>query len=378
MDLVFVTQYDPFDMRAWSGTVYFMREAISRHVPGLCVVGNLRGYEFLSKIKKVVIVGITGSGYLRQYDPSVTKRYAKIILENIKTLKEPVVISPSAIPLVDLPSSVASIVWSDAIFHQMVDYYPVFSGLSDFTLRHGKRMDELILNNCALSIFTSTWAMKGAIDTYGVCKNSVRVIPYGANISPQLIPGNVEPIIENRGNQRCDRLFTGGDWHRKGGDVAVRVVEELNRSGLQATLHVVGDVRNVPDRDYVKKHGSIDKSIPSEARKYIELLKKCHFLLLPTNSDCTPMVFAEANAFGIPVVSTDTGGVPEIIKSGVNGALFACDDYRAMSEFIKNTYSNWEGYLELCASSRSEYRKRLNWDVAVGSVISEITSAIRR
>ena len=43
------------------------------------------------------------------------------------------------------------------------------------------------------------------------------------------------------------------------------------------------------------------------------------FLLLPTRAECAGVVFCEASAFGIPSITTDTGGVSTYVEDGING-----------------------------------------------------------
>ena len=59
--------------------------------------------------------------------------------------------------------------------------------------------------------------------------------------------------------------------------------------------------------------------------QFLNILFNTHLLFVPTRADCTPIVFCEANAFGIPVITTDTGGVSSIIKNGENGFAFPLD-----------------------------------------------------
>jgi glycosyltransferase involved in cell wall biosynthesis len=101
----------------------------------------------------------------------------------------------------------------------------------------------------------------------------------------------------------------------------VRVTQELNDMGLEARLTIAGcrppDGAFLPD--FVKVLGYISKSTREGAKALERLLTTFHFVILPTKADCTPMVFPEANSFGIPCITTDVGGIPTVIRDGVNG-----------------------------------------------------------
>ena len=75
------------------------------------------------------------------------------------------------------------------------------------------------------------------------------------------------------------------------------------------------------------------------------------------------MVFCEASAFGVPSITTNTGGVSTYVEDGINGftlPLIATADKYA--DKIQELYTNDEGYQKLCISSRKKYEEDLNWD----------------
>jgi len=53
-----------------------------------------------------------------------------------------------------------------------------------------------------------------------------------------------------------------------------------------------------------------------------------------------PMVFLEAMQHGIPVIAPCRGGIPEIIRDGINGWLFKSDDPESLARFIQNAYDH--------------------------------------
>jgi glycosyltransferase involved in cell wall biosynthesis len=149
----------------------------------------------------------------------------------------------------------------------------------------------------------------------------------------------------------------------------------LNKSGLETEVHIVG-IKNLPLKNipsYVKNYGFISKSSESGKKQIDELLAQSHFLILPSKADCTPIVFSEACSFGLPSISTKTGGIPTIIKDDINGFTFNMDakieDY---ANYISEKFFNYNQYESLVFSTFNEYKTRLNWEVAGKRIIELI------
>lgn len=70
------------------------------------------------------------------------------------------------------------------------------------------------------------------------------------------------------------------------------------------------------------------------------LLIESHVSVLPSYNEALPMTLLEAMTYGMPVIATRVGGIPEIVESGVNGILVEPRDsdalFRAMSYYIEN------------------------------------------
>lgn len=62
--------------------------------------------------------------------------------------------------------------------------------------------------------------------------------------------------------------------------------------------------------------------------------------VLPTLTEGQPMVLLEALACGVPVVSTNVGGIPEVIVPGVNGLLCEPRDSKRLSEAMISVLTN--------------------------------------
>jgi N-acetyl-alpha-D-glucosaminyl L-malate synthase BshA len=62
------------------------------------------------------------------------------------------------------------------------------------------------------------------------------------------------------------------------------------------------------------------------------LLASADVFLLPTSSESFGLSALEALACGVPVVGTDTGGLPEVVTNGVTGLLYPVGDVDSMSD----------------------------------------------
>lgn len=76
-------------------------------------------------------------------------------------------------------------------------------------------------------------------------------------------------------------------------------------------------------------------------------------------SDCEPfgLVLIEAMARGVPVVATNAGGVPEIVKDGVTGYLVPPQNTTALAEAIHNLLCNPVQRMQMGEAARLHVKK---------------------
>ena len=56
--------------------------------------------------------------------------------------------------------------------------------------------------------------------------------------------------------------------------------------------------------------------------------------MLPSRSEAFPNALIEAMATALPVVATDVGGIPEVVRPGINGRLVPPDDAGALADAV--------------------------------------------
>jgi glycosyltransferase involved in cell wall biosynthesis len=250
---------------------------------------------------------------------------------------------------------------SDATFALMQNYYPHFAKLSPWIKRAANSLERQIIRNSRACLYSSQWAANSAVRDYAGDPKKIHFVPWGCNIEPSVEPADLSS--HTGPHAICSIVFIGVDWIRKGGDIALATVALLRRAGVPTHLHVIGAKPDGSiDSEAVTWHGFVSKSTPEGVARLDFLLKRAAFLLLPTRQDCTPMVFAEANAYGIPAISTLTGGIGSVLSNGINGyALPEGVGPEVYSALIAEIWSDRQRYLELRKSSRNYSETILNW-----------------
>lgn len=126
--------------------------------------------------------------------------------------------------------------------------------------------------------------------------------------------------------------------------MAIKVFYELKKEFPNAELCMVGpDKENLLDecKSYAKSL-NVDVQFTRKLSKeaWIELSNDYNIFINTTNFDNTPVSVIEAMALGLPVVSTNVGGIPFLLTNNENGLLVAIDDSEAMVEAIKALISS--------------------------------------
>jgi glycosyltransferase involved in cell wall biosynthesis len=126
--------------------------------------------------------------------------------------------------------------------------------------------------------------------------------------------------------------------------MAIKVFSELKKEFPNAELCMVGpDKENLLDecKSYAKSL-NVDVQFTGKLSKeaWIELSNDYNIFINTTNFDNTPVSVIEAMALGLPVVSTNVGGIPFLLTNNENGLLVAIDDSEAMVEAIKALISS--------------------------------------
>ena len=372
-------QHDPHirgTWRSWSGTVYYVAQALQKHCGEVSYFNPVLPCR---KQKKIERISIRSSQLLlkKQYtcDFFLASSYAKAGAQWLAGKSFDVIVVPAgATEIAFLKTDIPIVLVEDATSRQLIGYYPQYSNLLRRSIYEMNVIQDLALKKASAVIYSSALAARSAIEDYGADPAKIHVVPFGANLDG---PPPREDVLARKKFEQCRLLFLGVDWVRKGGDIAFETLLKLEELGMQAELVVCGCTPPAGvGHERMKIIPFLDKNDEKQRRELEQLLMSADFLLLPTRAEAYGLVFCEASAFGLPVISTNTGGVPEIVREGENGFLLPYEARGdAYAEVIARVYYDEERYADLVRASRAAFEERLNWDawgVAVKHILADL------
>lgn len=382
LKIAYVSIYDSTDIHNWSGLGYYIAKSLENNVGDLEYIGNLKTRKFLDyELKKIINKIFFNKSFLSEVTPKVVKCYAEEINKRINEKKYDLIFCPGTIPIAMLNTDIPIVFWTDACQPGLVDFYDSKNKISEESFKHGIEIEKLALDNSSLVIYSSDWAASIARNYHKMDPLKVKVVPFGANVEHNNTRQDILNFIENRSKNVCKLLFVGVDWKRKGGDIALKTAEGLNKLGQITELTIVGcePIVEKPLPDFVKSLGFISKSTEDGKKKLNKLFEESHFLIVPSQAEAYGLVFCEANSFGVPALATNVGGIPTIIKNDINGRTFPLDaDINEYVEYIFNLMNNPNEYKKLALTSFNEFKSRLNWDIAGQTVKKMIDDLLNK
>jgi glycosyltransferase involved in cell wall biosynthesis len=193
-----------------------------------------------------------------------------------------------------------------------------------------------IFNQCnAFIVLSESWE-KFYVDNCNLIPKKVFVLN-----NPTEVPKSIPQRANKEG--KVTAIFCGRIGQRKGAFDLIRSFAQLPTEQKQCSqLIIAGDgdlveaqklVENLSLKEQVTFLGWID----SAQRE--KLLAEADIFILPSYHEGLPMAILEAMSWGLPIVSTPIGGIPEIVITNQNGLLIPPGDVDRLTQAIQSLIS---------------------------------------
>jgi glycogen synthase len=179
---------------------------------------------------------------------------------------------------------------------------------------------------------------------------AARVMPAALGIAPQSIaPRSIAAATAADRDGRTPRhriLFVGTHVRRKGLDDLLAVLPALLAAHEDWGCDIAGDDTRIVDEgltlraQFLRDHARAPwlSRVTFHGRVADDALWRLYagasLYVVPSRFESFGLTYLEAMQFGVPVVATHTGGIPEVVRDGEAGLLVPVDDRTALKEAV--------------------------------------------
>jgi len=145
----------------------------------------------------------------------------------------------------------------------------------------------------------------------------------------------------------------------KGHYTAIKVVEKLVKAGRNIQIKFIGEGKMTDDLKRTVEELGLQNNVIFTGRianrqELLDEVRKSDLMLFPTKSEGLPRCIIEAQAVGLPVISTPVGGIPELVEEKY---LRQPDDVEGFTELVSRLIDNPQELEEMSTKGLDNARK---------------------
>jgi glycosyltransferase involved in cell wall biosynthesis len=211
----------------------------------------------------------------------------------------------------------------------------------------------------AHAVVANSGAAREQLALEGVPTGKLHLIPNGLDIA-RFAPAPARPAIRRVAmvaNLRAE----------KGHDTLLGAAPEILARHPGASFTFVGEgPRRSALETLTRALGLGDRvQFLGERRDVEAVLAEHDLFVLPSRSEAFPNALIEAMATGLPVVATNVGGIPEVVRDGVNGRLVPPNDAAALASAVVALMDDPAGAAALGRAARADIERHYTLDSMV-------------
>lgn len=214
------------------------------------------------------------------------------------------------------------------------------------------------------------------LERWGI--KNIYQIPNGVDIE------KFRPPAGEKDSSKFTVLFVGRLNYHKGFDILLEAIKIVNQdSNLSSGIHFIiagsGEMQSKITK-LEEEHENIKYLGQVSHEKLPEIYAGGDILIMPSRWEGLPLVGAEAQASGLPVIAADTLGAGDVIKNMETGILIKPNDSQKLVEAINSYYRLWRDkpgeHKQIQQKSRMHAKSKFDWNAItrdIESVLRNIT-----
>ena len=230
----------------------------------------------------------------------------------------------------------------------------------------------------AISRFT-----RDALVRFGVPADCIETILPGAAPIRDVTKADIDTIKERYSLNGHRLIFAAGRMvPRKGHATLVRALPRILEKHPETVLICAGRGPAKPDVERAVRELDLDAHVRIPGKLSDEALatlySMCDVFAMPAGEGVRGqvegfgLVFAEAGAYGKPVVAGRSGGMPDAVLDGKTGLLVAPDDPAASAEALLRILDDADFARRLGEAGRERVARELNWTTFTRRIVDAV------
>lgn len=188
----------------------------------------------------------------------------------------------------------------------------------------------------------------------GLEPNKIVYTRFGLDISQWAAPAESRP----NASDELHLSYIGQVAPHKGVHLLIKAFAQLKFTRRRARLKIYGNLTAFPDyvrslQHMARNHHAIEFPGWLDNCRVAEVLSCTDAIVVPSIwYENSPIVIMEALATGTPVIGTNLGGIPELVKHDVNGMLFEAGNVKDLARQLQRLLDEPELVPRLAANAR--------------------------
>ena len=222
------------------------------------------------------------------------------------------------------------------------DFNKFYNGASN----NKKKLIEAVYRKCSILIALSNEWKSNLANI--VSEDKIRIIENYSIINENAF---IERINRKSNNQV---LFLGEVGKRKGCYDLPGVVKHVVKK-IPNIKFIIGGSGDIEEIKQLLKEKDLEEHVIFtgwvKGKKKDKLLRENDVFFLPSYNEGMPMAILDAMGYGMPIISTNVGGIPKIVENNVNGYICEPGDIESFAHNIIDILSNEETLIRTSMAS---------------------------
>jgi glycosyltransferase involved in cell wall biosynthesis len=200
---------------------------------------------------------------------------------------------------------------------------------------------------------TSEKIRKHFQEMFGLPDDRVSTVPTGIDLE-LFSPAGAKAQFSSNDKPLVGMISVLRSW--KGHATFLEAAAQLKASGFDGRFVIVGDgpVRSQIEQKIIELNLGNVVTLTGHREDVPEILRALDALVIPSmEHEGIPQIGLQALACKTPVIGSDAGGIPEIIRDGETGRIFPAQDAHALAAAIRETLAEPDKTRTRCERGRA-------------------------